>query len=58
MTCVCSLGICCIERKTTRPVVPKVWGAPPWGVEEILKGGARGAKLFYSLKINEKHKYY
>jgi hypothetical protein len=28
------------------PVVPKVGG-----------GGARGAKLFYSLKINKKHKY-
>jgi hypothetical protein len=28
-------------------VVPKVWG----------KGGARGAKLFYSQKINKKHKY-
>jgi hypothetical protein len=32
-------------------VVPKVWDAPP------IKGGARGAKLFYSLKINKKHKY-
>jgi hypothetical protein len=32
-------------------VVPKVWAAPPWG-------DARGAKLFYSLKINKKHKYY
>jgi hypothetical protein len=42
------------------PVVPKVWGAPPWGgggAQEILKGGARGVKLFYSLKINKKHKY-
>jgi hypothetical protein len=27
-------------------VVPKVWGTPPGG------GGARGAKLFYSQKIN------
>jgi hypothetical protein len=40
-----------------RSVVPKVWGAPPGGGEEILKGDARGAKLFYSLKINKKHKY-
>jgi hypothetical protein len=32
-----------------RTVVPKVWGAPPWGAQEILKGGSRGAKLFYSL---------
>jgi hypothetical protein len=38
-------------------MVPKVWGAPPGGgAQEILKGGARGAKLFYSLKIN-KNKY-
>jgi hypothetical protein len=44
-----------VLRKACRPrtVVPKVWG------QEILKGGggARGAKLFYSLKINKKHKY-
>jgi hypothetical protein len=30
---------------------------PPGGAQEILKGGARCAKLFYSLKINKKHKY-
>jgi hypothetical protein len=24
------------------------------GAQEILKGGARGVKLFYSLKINKK----
>jgi hypothetical protein len=31
------------------------FGARPLGggAQEILKGGARGAKLFYSLKINE-----
>jgi hypothetical protein len=27
------------------------------GAQEILKVGARGAKLFYSLKINKKLKY-
>jgi hypothetical protein len=37
---------------------PKYGAPPPWGAQEILKGGgARGAKLFYSLKINKKHKY-
>jgi hypothetical protein len=44
-------------HKPHRAVVPKVWGAPPGRVQEILKGGARGAKLFYSQKINKKHKY-
>jgi hypothetical protein len=33
-----------------RTVVPKE-------AQKILKGGARGAKLSYSLKINKKHKY-
>jgi hypothetical protein len=37
--------------ESAKAVVPKVWGAPPWG-------GARGAKLFYSLKINKKNKYH
>jgi hypothetical protein len=41
-----------MQIKYQIPVVPKVWGA-----QEILKGGTRGAKLFYSLKINKKHKY-
>jgi hypothetical protein len=36
---------------------PKCGARPPGGAEEIHKGGARGAKLFYSLKINKKHKY-
>jgi hypothetical protein len=29
-------------------------GRAPLGAQEILKGGARGAKLFYSLKTNKK----
>jgi hypothetical protein len=36
---------------------PKCGARPPGGAQEILKGGARGAKLFYSQKINRKHKY-
>jgi hypothetical protein len=36
---------------------PNCGAFPPGGAQEILKGGARGAKLFYSLKINKKHKY-
>jgi hypothetical protein len=34
---------------------PKCGARPPGGVQEILKGGARGVKLFYSLKINKKN---
>jgi hypothetical protein len=40
---------------STTSVVPKCGARPP-GAQEILKGGARGAKLFYSQKINKKHK--
>jgi hypothetical protein len=36
---------------------PKCGAPPPWGAQETLKGGARGVKLCYSLKINKKHKY-
>jgi hypothetical protein len=50
-----------IAWKASR-ISPKQWfpkcGAPPrgGGAQEILKAGARGAKLFYSLKINKKHR--
>jgi hypothetical protein len=36
---------------------PKSRGSPLGGAQEIFKGGAKSAKLFYSLKINKKHKY-
>jgi hypothetical protein len=36
---------------------PKCGARPPGEAQEILKGDARGAKLFYLLKINKNHKY-
>jgi hypothetical protein len=37
-------------------VVPKVWGAPPWGGARDPQGGRKRCKTILFTKINKKHK--